>query len=56
MTIWNALAAGGAMWFAGLAINAARQDLHDRAEVLGFHAAYVIMCAGFGLCLWGAVS
>lgn len=55
MTIWNALAAGGALWFAGLAISAARVDLRNRYDVLGFHAAYVLLCAGFGLCLWGAI-
>lgn len=55
MTIWNALSAGGALWFAGLYVGNLRNTYSSLAEAAFGHALSATCCLAFGLCLWGAI-
>lgn len=54
MTIWNALAAGGALFFAAQVYATARH-MRTVDSWRQWHWIGIGSCLGFGLCLWGAI-
>lgn len=56
MTIWNALAAGGALWCVFLAhtVYVTPAD-SNRQMLIAKVPQHALACLGFGICLWGAI-
>lgn len=56
MTFWNALAAGGALWFAFdmASLQIDPKDIYRKMMAQRVTAGLVDVI-GFGLCLWGAI-